>query len=69
MPHDVVMGKLAAGELLVVETDEDRFMGSVEVLADVLVVRSGYRGHPTTVAHGDVVRITPVDEWVDEPDE
>lgn len=65
MPHDVAMGMLAGGELVVVETDEERFLGTVEVLADVLVVRSGFRGHPARVAHEDVLRVTPVGEWSD----
>lgn len=60
---------LASGELVVVETDEERFLGTVEVLADVFVVRSGYRGHPTMVAHEDVVRMTDFGEWADELDE
>lgn len=61
------MGWLAGGELLVVETEDDWFLGSVEVRADVLIVRSGFVGHPVVLEHEDVVRITPVEEH-GEPD-
>lgn len=59
------MGWLAGGELLVVETEDDWFLGSVELRAEVLVVRSGLRGHPTSVPHEDVVRIVPYGEFAD----
>lgn len=63
------MGWLAGGELVVVETDEDWFLGTVEVLAEVLVIRNGYVGRPTVLAHEDVVRVRPYDEVVDCVDE
>ena len=56
------MGWLADGELLVVETDDDRFLGTVEVLAEVLIVRSGFRGHPVVLRHEDVMRVTLASE-------
>ncbi|MCW2599484.1 MAG: hypothetical protein JWM02_1313 [Frankiales bacterium] len=62
----VGMGLLADGELVVVETDDDRFLGSVDVQPDVLVVRSGFVGRPILVAHEDVVRVTPFAEWTDD---
>jgi hypothetical protein len=52
------MGFLADGELVVIETDDDRFLGTAEVLADVIVVRSGFVGRPTVVAHEDVRGVT-----------
>ena len=58
------MGWLSGGELLVVETEEDWFLGSVEARADALVVRDGYVGRPVFVLHEDVVRVTPVSEHV-----
>lgn len=56
------MGWLADGELLVVETEDDWFVGTVEVLPDVLVVRSGFVGRPVVLPHEDVVRVTPAVE-------
>jgi hypothetical protein len=53
------MGWLADGELLVVETEDDWFLGTVEVLTDVLVVRSGFVGRPVVLRHEAVVRVTP----------
>jgi hypothetical protein len=53
------MGWLADGELLVVETEDDWFLGTVEVLPDVVVVRSGFVGRPVVLRHEDVVRVTP----------
>jgi hypothetical protein len=62
----VRMGWLAGGELLVVETDGDRFMGSVEVTGDHAIVRTGFVGRPTVLALEDVVRVTPASEYEDE---
>jgi hypothetical protein len=56
------MGWLSGGELLVVETDDDWFLGTVDVLPDVLVVRRGFVGRPVLVAHEGVVRVTPAGE-------
>lgn len=56
------MGWLADGELLVVETDDDRFLGTVEVLGEALIVRSGFRGHPVVLRHEDVMRVTLASE-------
>jgi hypothetical protein len=60
------MGFLAGGELVVVETEDDRFLGTAEALAGGLVVRSGLVGRPTVVAHADVLRVTPFAEWDDD---
>jgi hypothetical protein len=56
---------LAHGDVLVVETEDDTVLGTAEVVGDTLVVRSGYRGHPTVLALADVERITPVGEHED----
>jgi hypothetical protein len=56
---DLPMGWLADGELLVVETEDDWFLGTVEVLPDVVVVRSRFVGRPVVLRHEDVVRVTP----------
>lgn len=59
------MGFLAAGALVVVETDDDWFLGTVEVTQDALIVRNGFVGRPTVLAHEDVVRVAPVEEYLD----
>jgi hypothetical protein len=56
---------LASGQIVVVETDEDRFLGTAEVVGEQLVVRSGFVGRPVIVELSDVERITPVDEHPD----
>ena len=56
---------LAHGSLLVVEAADDVVLGTAEVVGDSLVVRSGYRGHPTVLELADVERITPADEHED----
>lgn len=48
---------LGHGELMLVETDEGRFLGTVEVPEDVLVIRSGFVGRPVVVLQEDVVRV------------
>jgi hypothetical protein len=58
----------AVGELMVVETEDDWFLGVVEALEDVLVVRSGFRGRPAVVRHEDVVRVVPVGDVEDASD-
>jgi hypothetical protein len=63
------MGMLANGDLVVVETEDDRFLGTVEVLADRLVIRSGYGGRPVVLAHEDVIRMTAVSELLAAVDE
>ena len=42
-------GFLADGELLVVETADDHYVGTVEISQDQLVVRSGYVGRPVVL--------------------
>lgn len=59
------MGVLGGGELLVVETKDDWFLGVVEALEDVLVVRNGFRGRPALVPHDDVVRVVPLGDVED----
>lgn len=52
------VGWLAQGELVVVETEEDRFVGTAEVTEHTIVVRSGRVGRPVVLAHEQVVRVT-----------
>ena len=63
------MGFLAGGELVVVETEDDRFLETVDVQPDVLVIRSGYVGRPTVVAHEDVLSVTLFADSIDEGSE
>lgn len=56
------MGFLGHGELMLVEIDEDWFLGTVEVTVDALVVRSGFVGRPVLVPHDEVVRIVLASE-------
>ena len=55
----VSMGFLSNGELLLVETEDDVHLGTVEVRDEVLVVRSGFVGRPVLVAHEQVLSISP----------
>ena len=63
------MGVLSGGELVVVETDEGRTLGTVEVPVHVLVVRTRGREQPTRLAHEDVLPMTSFGELVDELEE
>ena len=56
---------LAQGELLVVDTDRDRFLGTVELRGDTFVVRSGRRGRPVVVTVELVRRIVPAAHHAD----
>ena len=60
------MSWLSQGELLVVETEDDWFLGTVEMSGGVLVVRSGFVGRPVLVESESVVRIYPFDDIDDE---
>jgi hypothetical protein len=64
----VRMGFFAAGELVVVETDDDWFLGTAEVTPDAVVIRTGFVGRPTLLALEDVVRVVPAAEYLDLPD-
>ena len=52
------MGSLLGhGELMLVETEDDWFLGTVELVAGELVIRSGLVGRPVVVLPENVVRI------------
>jgi hypothetical protein len=53
------------GELMVVETERERWVGFVELRADHLVIRSGQAGRPRLVDAEDVLRISPVEDNID----
>ena len=57
------MAWLSDGELLVVETEDDWFVGTVELLDDGLVIRNGFVGRPTVLRAEEVVRIVPAAEY------
>ncbi len=59
------MAWLADGELLVVETEDDWFLGTVELTAGGLVIRSGFVGRPTVLSAEAVSRIAPLEEYED----
>jgi hypothetical protein len=60
---DRCVGFVADGQLVVVETDDDWFLGTAELTADTLIVRSGFVGRPVVLAHEEVTRIAPVGEY------
>ena len=53
---------LAHGEIVVVETEDDAFLGTAEIVGGRIVIRSGYVGRPVLVAVGDVVAVIPA-QW------
>ena len=50
------------GELVVVETETERWVGLVELRADQLVIRSGRAGRPRLVDADEVIRIAPASD-------
>ena len=60
---------LADGELLVVETEDEAFLGTAEVAQDHLVIRPGYVGRPLRVPLADVMRVTLACDHEDVDDE
>ena len=50
---------LAGGEIVVVETEDDIFLGTAEVVDGHLVIRSGYVGRPVVLTALDVVSVVP----------
>ena len=53
---------LGHGELYLVKTEDDGYLGTVEITEGRLVVRSGLAERPVLLAAADVVRITPAHE-------
>ena len=50
---------LANGEVVVVETEDDAYLGTAEVQDGHLVVRSGHRGHPVVLLLSEVLSVIP----------
>ena len=58
------------GNLVVVETEDDAFIGTVEEVGiatpdHTLILRTGYVGHPRYIPIHEVVRIVRADEHPD----
>jgi hypothetical protein len=49
------------GEPVVVETDKERWVGTAELTAEHVVIRSGRAGRPKMLKTSSVMRITPLD--------
>jgi formylmethanofuran dehydrogenase subunit C len=56
---------IAAGELVVVETEDDWFLGTAEMNDGQVIVRNGYVGRPTILAVEDIERVIPAAEHDD----
>jgi hypothetical protein len=56
---------LADGQIVVVETDQDAFLGTAEVHGGNIIVRNGYVGRPVVIALPRVQRVTPAEEHPD----
>jgi hypothetical protein len=56
---------VAHGEIVVIETDEDLFLGTCEIADGNAIVRSGYVGRPVLIPIEDIESITPA---TDHPD-
>ena len=50
---------LADGSLMVVETEDDIYLGTAEITEDGIVVRNGYVGRPVVVPATEVMSIIP----------
>ena len=53
---------LADEQLVVVETEDDHYLGTAEVRGGYSIVRNGYVGRPVHLNLADVQRITPATE-------
>lgn len=49
---------LSHGEPVVVETDDDRYLGTAEVVGEFVLVRTGKAGRPFRIPVEQVVRVT-----------
>lgn len=53
---------LADGDLVVVETDDDHYLGTAEVRGGQLIVRNGFVGRPVLLDLADVQCVIPASE-------
>jgi hypothetical protein len=56
---------LAHGEIVVVETDDELFLGTCEILDGHAIVRSGYVGRPIVIPLDDIEAVIPASEHPD----
>jgi hypothetical protein len=56
---------LADGQILVIETEDDAYLGTAEVVDGQMIVRSGFVGRPVVLALSAIQRITPASEHED----
>ena len=52
---------MANGEVLVVDTEHARYLGTVEVREGDFIVRSGFVGRPVVLSASEVVSVTTPD--------
>ena len=53
---------LGNGELMLVETEDDTWLGTVELVGEEFVVRSGFVGRPVVVLPDAIVRMVLASE-------
>ncbi|MCU1674523.1 MAG: hypothetical protein JWN77_2636 [Frankiales bacterium] len=53
---------LSHGEPVCVETDDDRYLGTAEIVGDVVVVRTGRVGRPFRIPIEQIVRVSAPDD-------
>lgn len=56
--HGCMRNLLAHGEVVVIETENARYLGTVEVHDGSFIVRSGFVGRPVVLSADEVVRVT-----------
>ena len=52
------------GEAVIVETEKDRWVGTAELRADHVVIRTGRAGRPKLVDADAIIRIVPLGEEI-----
>lgn len=59
--HGVMRNLMANGEVIVVETEKGRYLGTVEVSDGRFIVRSGYVGRPVVLSAAEVISVNAPD--------
>ena len=47
--------------LMVIETEDEAYVGTIEIRAETVVVRDGFVGHPRYIPYEEVLSITRAD--------
>lgn len=55
----VVSNIKSQGEMVVVETEDNQYLGFVEERDGAVLIRNGLRGHPVTLQRADIESIVP----------